>query len=144
MTSQTQTNADFSVIRRFAQRARPTRRFAYHTHFTKLPSTWLYCIAVALGSDWPWPSRLNLTEKSQFTPILSLPIQFKQVSKLGPKMHLSTNKITINFSNLGFIVNIKTIFDYTHMYWGGGSHLQYIYYFVPCTDPSISWWYFGV
>ena len=58
-------------------------------------------VPIVLWGDRPWPSRSNLTWKSNFTSFWACPddnlssVQAK-VTKFGPKMHLSTVKIPID------------------------------------------------
>ena len=54
-----------------------------------------------LGGDWPWPSRSNLTSKSEFTPFWACPDHYSppilvRISKFGQQMHLITVKIPVN------------------------------------------------
>ena len=64
----------------------------------------LVWVPIVLGDDRPWPSRSNLTSKSNFTPFWasphhnSSPVQAR-ITKFGPKMHLSTVKIPSNFGH---------------------------------------------
>ena len=57
-------------------------------------------VPIVLWGDRPWPSRSNLTWKSNFTSFWACPddnlssVQAR-VTKLGPKMHRSTVKIPI-------------------------------------------------
>ena len=59
-------------------------------------------VPIVFGDDWPWPSRSNLTWKWNFTSFWACPphnssaVQAR-ITKFGPKMHLSTVKIPINF-----------------------------------------------
>ena len=59
-------------------------------------------VPIDFGDDGPWPSRSNLTWKSNFTSFWACPphnssaVQAR-ITKCGPKMHLSTVKIPINF-----------------------------------------------
>ena len=59
-------------------------------------------VPIVLGDDRPWPSRSNLTWKSNFTSFWaclhhnSSAVQ-TGITKFGPEMHLSTVKIPINF-----------------------------------------------
>ena len=63
--------------------------------------TTLVKVPVVLWGDRPWPSRSNLTWKSNFTSFWACPddnlssVQAR-VTKFGPKMHLSTVKILID------------------------------------------------
>ena len=86
---------------------------------TKVQKT-LVKVAIVFGDDQQWPSRSNLTWKSNFTsfwacpPHNSLAVQAR-ITKFGPKMHLSTVKIPIDFgldwfwSSLSFSI-MKQIF----------------------------------
>ena len=53
------------------------------------------------GGNWPWPSRSNLTSKSEFTPFwgcldhYSPPILVR-ISEFGQQMYFSTVKIPVN------------------------------------------------
>ena len=55
-------------------------------------------IPIVLGGDWPWPSRSNLTSKSEFTPFWacprdnSSPVQARTM-KFGPEMQNTLVKI---------------------------------------------------
>ena len=68
---------------------------------TKVQNT-LVKVPIVFGDDRPWPSRSNLTWKSNFTSFWACPphnssaVQAR-ITKFGPKMHLSTVKISINF-----------------------------------------------
>ena len=68
---------------------------------TKVQKT-LVKVPVVLGDDGPWPSRSNLIWKSNFTSFWACPphnssaVQAR-ITKFGPKMHLSTVEIPINF-----------------------------------------------
>ena len=62
-------------------------------------------IPIVLWNDLPWPARLNFTLKSKFALFCafwvcprdkSQPIEVR-VSKFGPKMHLNTVKVPIDF-----------------------------------------------
>ena len=61
----------------------------------------LFWIAIVFEDDRLWPSRSNLTWKSNFTSFSACPhhnlsaVQAR-ITKFGPKMHLSTIKIPIN------------------------------------------------
>ena len=53
------------------------------------------------GGNWPWPSRSNLTSKSEFTPFWACPDHYSppipvRISKFGQQMHFSTVKIPVN------------------------------------------------
>ena len=86
---------------------------------TKVQKT-LVKVPIVLGDDRLWPSRSNLTWKSNFTsfwacpPHNSLAVQAR-ITKFGPKMHLSNVEIPINFgldwfwSSLSFSI-LKPIF----------------------------------
>ena len=69
--------------------------------WTKVQNT-LVKVPIVLGDDHSWPSRSNLTWKSNFTwfwvcpPYNSLAVQAR-ITKFGPKMHLSTINIPLNF-----------------------------------------------
>ena len=50
---------------------------------------------------WGWPSRSNLTSKSEFTPFWACPDHYSphilfRISKFGHQMHFSTVKIPVN------------------------------------------------
>ena len=68
---------------------------------TKVQKT-LVKVPIVFGDDGPWPSRSNLTWKSNFTSFWACPphnssaIQ-DRITKFGPKMHLSTVNIPFNF-----------------------------------------------
>ena len=57
-------------------------------------------VPIVLGGNWPWPSRSNLTSKSEFTQFWacpdhnSLPIQAK-ITKFGPEVENSLVKVPI-------------------------------------------------
>ena len=57
-------------------------------------------VPIVLGSNWPWPSRSNLTSKSEFTQFWacpdhnSLPIQAR-ITKFGPEVEKSLVKVPI-------------------------------------------------
>ena len=60
---------------------------------------WL--IHIVFGSNWPWPSRSNLTSNSKLTPFWAWPSHYSppilvRISKLGQEMHFSTVKIPVN------------------------------------------------
>ena len=86
---------------------------------TKVQKT-LVKVPIVFGDDQSWPSRLDLTWKSNFTSFWACPphnssaIQAR-ITKFGPKMHLSTVEIPINFgldwfwSSLSFSI-LKAIF----------------------------------
>ena len=68
---------------------------------TKVQKT-LVKVPIVLGDDRPWPSRSNLTWKSNFTSFWACPPHnssavHARITKFGPKMHLSTVKMPINF-----------------------------------------------
>ena len=86
---------------------------------TKVQKT-LVKVPIVFGDDRPWPSRSNLTWKSNFTSFWACPLHnssavHARITKFGPKMHLSTVKIPINFgqdwfwSSLSFSI-LKLIF----------------------------------
>ena len=68
---------------------------------TKVQKT-LVRVPIVLGVDRSWPSRSNLNWKSNFTsfwvclPHNSSAVQAR-ITNIGPKMHLSTVKIPMNF-----------------------------------------------
>ena len=68
---------------------------------TKVHKT-LVKVPIVYWDDRPWPSRSNSTWKSNFTSFWACPphnssaVQAR-ITKFGPKMHLSTVKIPINF-----------------------------------------------
>ena len=68
---------------------------------TKVQKT-LVKVPIVFGDDGPWPSRSNLTWKSNFTSFWACPphnssaVQAR-ITKFRSKMHLSTVKIPINF-----------------------------------------------
>ena len=69
--------------------------------WTKVQKT-LVEMPIILGDDRPWPSRSNLTWKSNFTSFWACPLHNSsavpaRITKFGPKMHLSTVKMPINF-----------------------------------------------
>ena len=57
-------------------------------------------VPIVLGGNWPWPSRSNLTSKSEFTQFWtcpdhnSLPIQAR-ITKFGPEVENSLVKVPI-------------------------------------------------
>ena len=57
-------------------------------------------VPIVLGVNWPWPSRSNLTSKSEFTPFWacpdhnSSPIQVR-ITKFGPEVENSLVKVPI-------------------------------------------------
>ena len=58
-------------------------------------------VPIVLGGNWPWPSRSNLTSKSEFTPFWAFPDHYSppilvRISKFGQQMHFSTVKIPVN------------------------------------------------
>ena len=58
-------------------------------------------IHIVFGSNWPWPSRSNLTSNSKLTPFWAWPSHYSppilvRISKLGQEMHFSTVKIPVN------------------------------------------------
>ena len=58
-------------------------------------------VPIVLGGNWPWPSRSNLTAKSEFTPFWACPDHYSppilvRISKFGQQMHFSTVKIPVN------------------------------------------------
>ena len=80
----------------------------------------LVWVPIVLGDDRPWSSRSNLTWKSNFTPFWACSHHYSsaiqaRITKLGPKMHLSTVNIPTNFgldwfwSSLSFSI-LKPIF----------------------------------
>ena len=60
----------------------------------------LVTVPIVLGGNWPWPSRSNLTSKSEFTPFWacpdhnSSPIQVR-ITKFGPEVENSLVKVPI-------------------------------------------------
>ena len=60
----------------------------------------LVTVPIVLGGNWPWPSRSNLTSKSEFTQFWacpdhnSLPIQAR-ITKFGPEVENSLVKVPI-------------------------------------------------
>ena len=52
------------TIRKFAKEARPIRRFAYHTHFCKLPST---CSTRDCSALIWWPAKWNVSRRDRET-----------------------------------------------------------------------------
>ena len=68
---------------------------------TKVQKT-LVKLSIVFGDDRPWPSRSNLTWKSNFTSFWACPphnssaVQAR-ITKFGPQMHRSTVKIPSNF-----------------------------------------------
>ena len=77
-------------------------------HRCKRP--WLRSLFVFLG-DWPWPSRSNLTSKSQFTPFWacpcdnSSPVQTR-TTKFGPEVQNTLVKIII-FVGVDWVWHVK-------------------------------------
>ena len=68
---------------------------------TKVQKT-LVKVPIVFGDDRPWPSRSNLTWKSNFTSFWACPphnssAAHARITKFGPEMHLSTVKMPINF-----------------------------------------------
>ena len=68
---------------------------------TKVHKT-LVKVPIVFGDDRPSPSRSNLTWKSNFTSFWACPPHNSSavqaiITKFGPKMHLSTVKIPIDF-----------------------------------------------
>ena len=68
---------------------------------TKVKKT-LVKVPIVFWDDRPWPSRSNLTWKSNFTSFWACPPHnssavHARITKFGPKMHLSTVKMPINF-----------------------------------------------
>ena len=58
-------------------------------------------VPIVLVGNWPWPSRSNLTSKSEFTPFWACPDHYSppilvRISKFGQQMHFSTVKIPVN------------------------------------------------
>ena len=58
-------------------------------------------VPIVLRGNWPWPSRSNLTSKSEFTPFWACPDHYStpilvRISKFGQQMHFSTVKIPVN------------------------------------------------
>ena len=81
----------------------------------------LVWVPIVFGDDRPWSSRSNLTWKSNFTSFWACSHHYSsaiqaRISKFGPKMHLRTVKILINFgldwfwSSLSFSI-LKPIFS---------------------------------
>ena len=77
-------------------------------------------VPIVFGDDRPWYSRSNLTWKSNFASFWACSHHFSsaipaRITKFGPKMHLSTVEIPINFgldwfwSSLSFSI-LKPIF----------------------------------
>ena len=77
-------------------------------------------IPIVFGDDRPWPSRSNLTCKSNLTPFWVCPhhnssVLHARITKYGLKMHLSTVKFPTNFgldwfwSSLSFAI-LKPVF----------------------------------
>ena len=63
-------------------------------------------VPIIFGGNWPWPSRSNLTSKSEFTPFWACPDHYSppilvRISKFGQQMHFSTVNIPVN-SGLGW------------------------------------------
>ena len=86
-------------------------------------------VPIVLGGNWPWPSRSNLTWKSEFTPFSacphhkSLPIQAR-IAKFRPEVQNSLVKIPIiNCFGWQLTVTFKVKFDlksqifWSHHYW---------------------------
>ena len=103
-----------------------------HHHLFKLKSPnsekkmqkTLFNTSINFGIEWPCPSRSSLTYKNQnlcyfelvHTIIHHLPPVLVRISKFGPKIHLSTVKIPINFRLdwlwfSGSIFNFETYFS---------------------------------
>ena len=66
----------------------------------KLGST-LVKVPIVLGGNWHWPSRSNLTSKSEFTPFSACPDHnsppiLVRISRFGQQMYFSTVKIPVN------------------------------------------------
>ena len=66
----------------------------------KLQNT-LVKVLIVLGGKWSWPSRSNLTSKSEFTPFWACPDNYSppilvRISKFRQQMHFSTVKIPVN------------------------------------------------
>ena len=58
-------------------------------------------VPIVLGGNWPWPSRSNLTSKSEFTPFWACldhysPPILVRISEFGQQMYFSTVKIPVN------------------------------------------------
>ena len=58
-------------------------------------------VPIVLESNWHWPSRSNLTSKTEFTPFWACPDHYSppilvRISKFGQQMHFSTLKIPVN------------------------------------------------
>ena len=58
-------------------------------------------VPIVLGSNWPWPSRSNLTSNSKLTPFWTCPNRYSQpilvrISKFRQQMHFSTVKMPVN------------------------------------------------
>ena len=58
-------------------------------------------VPIVLEGNWTWPSRSNLTLKSEFTPFWACPDHYSppilvRISKFGQQMHFSTVKIPVN------------------------------------------------
>ena len=58
-------------------------------------------VPIVLRGNWPWPSRSNLTSKSEFTPFWACPDHYSppiviRISKFEQQMHFSTVKIPVN------------------------------------------------
>ena len=58
-------------------------------------------VPIVLGGNWPWPSRSNLTSKSEFTPFWVCPDHYSppilvRISKFRQQIHFSTVKIPDN------------------------------------------------
>ena len=70
----------------------------YELNWTEL--NWTVKVPIVLGGNWPWPSRSNLTSKSEFTQFWacpdhnSLPIQAR-ITKFGPEVENSLVKVPI-------------------------------------------------
>ena len=61
----------------------------------------LVTVPIVLGGNWPWPSRSNLTSKSEFSPFWACPDHYSppilvRISKFGQQMHFNTVKIPVN------------------------------------------------
>ena len=57
-------------------------------------------VPIVLGGDWPWPSRSNLTSKSQFTPFWACPCDNSsplqaRITKFEPELQNTLVKIPI-------------------------------------------------
>ena len=77
---------------------------------TKVQKT-LVKVPIVFGDDRPWPSRSNLTWKSNFTsfwaclPHNSSAVQAR-ITKFGPKMHLSTVKTLLILDKICFDLHL--------------------------------------